>query len=194
MLAGVASPFVGMLLSLQDRLPAVHAFPIRLAAYYSYNWYLWHPIFATLFLGPKGQPDAPFDGPRFALYLAFSLGTAVLFTVLLVEEPFLERRRAVIEKIFRKDPWPPTTLMRGTADRRAHCISSFRSKPEGRQKLVVRDLLGNAVDLAFGSLEAGLQMHRVPGLGGSESCGPPWRGSPRSARCARAAGEKATRC
>lgn len=62
---------------------------LRIAGYYSYNWYLWHPIFVVL----MGQY---FDASIWSLgiYLAVSFSTAVFFTIAL-EEPLLRWRKSV---------------------------------------------------------------------------------------------------
>jgi peptidoglycan/LPS O-acetylase OafA/YrhL len=69
---------------------------LRTMGYYSYNWYLWHPMFVwaiTDILGP-GRIGL-------SVYIFISLSMAILATVV-VEEPFLELRRKVIPVLFRK--------------------------------------------------------------------------------------------
>ncbi len=71
---------------------------LRAIGYYSYNWYLWHPMFVwiiTDLLGP-GRIGL-------SVYLVISLVMAILATVI-VEEPFLELRKKVIPVIFKKKP------------------------------------------------------------------------------------------
>ena len=70
---------------LNMRLPRVT--PIKVAAYYSYNWYLWHVILVRWFHLNLGT--APWV---FALYMGVSLGLAVLATFM-VEEPALRLRK-----------------------------------------------------------------------------------------------------
>lgn len=69
---------------------------IRFIAYYSYNWYLWHPFFVWIvsrFLGIT-------IGGLF-VYMIISFSVAVLFTIL-VEERFLSIRGIVLDKIIKK--------------------------------------------------------------------------------------------
>jgi peptidoglycan/LPS O-acetylase OafA/YrhL len=71
---------------------------LRTMGYYSYNWYLWHPMFVwaiTDILGP-GRIGLGF-------YMVVSLLMAVLATVT-IEEPFLEMRKKVIPVLFKKAP------------------------------------------------------------------------------------------
>lgn len=70
--------------------------PLRVIAYYSYNWYLWHPIYVIVFTVWLGNTVT-----GLLAFMATSFATAVLFTVL-VEEPFLARRKAILGRIFRK--------------------------------------------------------------------------------------------
>lgn len=63
---------------------------LRLIAYYSYNWYLWHPIFA---IGINYLFGNTITG--LLVYAVASFVTAIIFTVI-VEEPFLEMRKKVI--------------------------------------------------------------------------------------------------
>ena len=70
---------------LNMRLP--QATPIKVAAYYSYNWYLWHVVLVTWFHQYLGTALWVF-----ALYLGVSLGLAVLATIV-VEEPALRLRK-----------------------------------------------------------------------------------------------------
>lgn len=66
----------------------------RVIAYYSYNWYLWHPIFVIFISQQVGKSV----GALF-VYLAVTFAAAVTFTVL-VEERVLAKRGSVIEKLF----------------------------------------------------------------------------------------------
>jgi peptidoglycan/LPS O-acetylase OafA/YrhL len=67
---------------------------IQVIAYYSYNWYLWHPVFVFFIYDRLG---ATWLGV--VCYLAVTFSAAVLSTIL-IEEPFLKRRKKVIGKIF----------------------------------------------------------------------------------------------
>ncbi len=70
--------------------------PIRFIAYYSYNWYLWHPLFVAIvgrYIGINWW--------GLLVYMIVSFTVAVFFTIL-VEEKFLKHREAIINKIFRK--------------------------------------------------------------------------------------------
>jgi peptidoglycan/LPS O-acetylase OafA/YrhL len=68
---------------------------IRFVAYYSYNWYLWHPIFAFFIAKQLGT-----GAGGFITYMLISFGTAFLFTIL-IEEKFLKMRERVINKLFK---------------------------------------------------------------------------------------------
>jgi peptidoglycan/LPS O-acetylase OafA/YrhL len=70
--------------------------PFRFIAYYSYNWYLWHPLFVWVISKYVG---VNFTG--FIIYLILSFATAFLFTIL-IEERFLKLREAVIRRKFKK--------------------------------------------------------------------------------------------
>jgi peptidoglycan/LPS O-acetylase OafA/YrhL len=70
---------------------------LRSIGYYSYNWYLWHPMFVwavTDILGPGRL--------GLGVYIIISLLMAILATMF-VEEPFLELRKKVIPRIFKKN-------------------------------------------------------------------------------------------
>jgi peptidoglycan/LPS O-acetylase OafA/YrhL len=70
---------------------------LRTLGYYSYNWYLWHPIFVvviTEFIS-SGKIGLTF-------YVMASLSMAILATTF-IEEPFLRMRKKVISKIFKKN-------------------------------------------------------------------------------------------
>ncbi|MGN6646158.1 MAG: acyltransferase family protein [Cytophaga sp.] len=67
---------------------------IQVIAYYSYNWYLWHPVFVFFIHDRLG---ATWLGVL--SYLAITFSAAVLSTIL-IEEPFLKRRKKVIDRIF----------------------------------------------------------------------------------------------
>ncbi len=66
-------------------------YPIRFVSYYSYNWYLWHPIVATYFYHLFGNSFLPF-----VAYIIVSLVVAVAVTVL-IEEYFLKFRKRFIK-------------------------------------------------------------------------------------------------
>ena len=59
---------------------------LRVIGYYSYNWYLWHPVFSVIITQNIG---AGFNG--LLTYLLFSFIVGVFFTVL-IEEPALKMR------------------------------------------------------------------------------------------------------
>lgn len=69
--------------------------PLRVLAYYSYNWYLWHPLMAVIagkYLG--------YSAPALLLYLLISFLAAVFFTIA-VEEPFLLWRDRLNNRLFK---------------------------------------------------------------------------------------------
>jgi len=70
---------------------------LRGIGYFSYNWYLWHPIFVLIISDRVGTGIA-----GLLTYLAASLSMAILST-LLIEEPVLRKRKAIMDKIFRKE-------------------------------------------------------------------------------------------
>ena len=65
---------------------------LRVIAYYSYNWYLWHPIFVFFIISHIG-----FNVVGFVLYILVSFIFAVVFTVF-VEENVLAKRNLVLSK------------------------------------------------------------------------------------------------
>ena len=67
---------------------------LRFIAYYSYNWYLWHPIFVKYILFHLG-----YTGLGLFVYLVFSFLFAMIFTIF-VEETFLAKRDGVITRLF----------------------------------------------------------------------------------------------
>ena len=67
---------------------------IQIIAYYSYNWYLWHPVFVFFIYDRLGTTWL-----GVLCYVAVTFSAAVLSTML-IEEPFLKRRKKVIERIF----------------------------------------------------------------------------------------------
>ena len=70
--------------------------PIRFIAYYSYNWYLWHPIFVIFITKQLGNTKT-----GLLVYLIVTFVIAVLATIF-IEETFLRRRKFVLDKIFQK--------------------------------------------------------------------------------------------
>ncbi|HLO59728.1 MAG TPA: acyltransferase [Bacteroidales bacterium] len=70
---------------------------LRSIGYYSYNWYLWHPMFVWVITDIMGPGRL-----GLAVYTVISLSMAILATMF-VEEPFLELRKKVIPKIFKKN-------------------------------------------------------------------------------------------
>jgi peptidoglycan/LPS O-acetylase OafA/YrhL len=70
--------------------------PIRFVAYYSYNWYLWHPIFVWIIGKYVG-----INVMGLIVYMIVSFLTAMLFTIL-IEEKFLSIRETVMNRIFKR--------------------------------------------------------------------------------------------
>jgi peptidoglycan/LPS O-acetylase OafA/YrhL len=70
---------------------------LRVIAYYSYNWYLWHRIFVIFITQHLGNTIT-----GLTVYLLISFIFAVLATIF-IEEPFLKRRGYVLSKLFNKD-------------------------------------------------------------------------------------------
>lgn len=69
--------------------------PLRFIAYYSYNWYLWHPVFVLLLTKYIGNTLY-----GLLIYLIVTFLFAMIATIL-IEEPLLEKRRWFLDKIFR---------------------------------------------------------------------------------------------
>ncbi len=67
---------------------------IQIIAYYSYNWYLWHPIFVFFIYDHFG-----ISWLGVVLYLVISFMAAVLSTIY-IEETLLRKREKVINKLF----------------------------------------------------------------------------------------------
>jgi len=63
---------------------------IRVLGYYSYNWYLWHPIIVILVTQTIGTS---WLGLFIYLLVSFIVG---MFFTLLIEEPFLRIRKRVM--------------------------------------------------------------------------------------------------
>lgn len=70
--------------------------PLRFIAYYSYNWYLWHPIFVIFITRHIGNTMT-----GLFIYLIVTFLIAVIATVF-IEETFLRKRKVVLDKIFTK--------------------------------------------------------------------------------------------
>lgn len=68
---------------------------LRFIAYYSYNWYLWHPIFVKYILFHLG-----YTGLGLFIYLILSFLFAIIFTIF-VEEKFLTKRDGIINRLFK---------------------------------------------------------------------------------------------
>ena len=69
---------------------------IRLIAYYSYNWYLWHPIFVFFIRDKIGL-----NVVGLILYLFITFIVAVGSTIF-IEEPMLKKRKLLISKIMKE--------------------------------------------------------------------------------------------
>lgn len=67
--------------------------PIRAMGYYSYNWYLWHPVFVRAIQDHVGR-----GGAGLACYLAVSAVSAVVFTIA-IEEPILSYRDIIVGRL-----------------------------------------------------------------------------------------------
>ena len=70
--------------------------PLRFIAYYSYNWYLWHPVFVIFITRHIGNTMT-----GLFIYLLITFLIAVIATVF-IEERFLRKRNVVLDKIFTK--------------------------------------------------------------------------------------------
>lgn len=70
--------------------------PLRFVAYYSYNWYLWHPVF-VLIVGKYFGINAL----GLLIYMVASFLMAMIFTIF-IEEKFLAIRERVISRIFKR--------------------------------------------------------------------------------------------
>jgi len=69
--------------------------PFRFIAYYSYNWYLWHPIF-VMFIGMH----LGYHWWSLLVYLIISFAMAMLVTIL-IEEPILTKRDYWLKRNFK---------------------------------------------------------------------------------------------
>jgi peptidoglycan/LPS O-acetylase OafA/YrhL len=70
---------------------------LRTLGYYSYNWYLWHPIFVVLISDKISSGKI-----GMVFYVLISLSMAIMATTF-IEEPALRMRKQVISKIFKKN-------------------------------------------------------------------------------------------
>jgi peptidoglycan/LPS O-acetylase OafA/YrhL len=70
--------------------------PLRFVAYYSYNWYLWHPLFVLVIGKYFGV-----NWLGLIIYMIVSFLISMLFTIL-IEERFLAIRETVLNRIFKK--------------------------------------------------------------------------------------------
>jgi peptidoglycan/LPS O-acetylase OafA/YrhL len=70
--------------------------PLRFVAYYSYNWYLWHPLFVLIIGKYFGV-----NGLGLIIYMSVSFLTAMIFTVV-IEENFLAMRETILNRIFKR--------------------------------------------------------------------------------------------
>lgn len=69
---------------------------IRFIAYYSYNWYLWHPIFVIYITKQIGNTKI-----GLLIYLLVTFIIAMLATIL-IEERLLKKRKVVLDKLFKQ--------------------------------------------------------------------------------------------
>ncbi len=67
---------------------------LRIIAYYSYNWYLWHPLILLVVLKYVKS-----DLIALPVFMLASFGIAVLFTIL-IEERFLRIRGRLFQKLY----------------------------------------------------------------------------------------------
>jgi len=67
---------------------------IQIVAYYSYNWYLYHPLFVYFIFDRYGV-----SWLSVSIYLVLSFLAAVLSTTF-IEEPVLRKRGKIVERIF----------------------------------------------------------------------------------------------
>ena len=70
--------------------------PLRFIAYYSYNWYLWHPVFAIIITRYVGNTIT-----GLLVYLTVTFLIAVIATVF-IEETALRKRKVILDKLFKK--------------------------------------------------------------------------------------------
>jgi peptidoglycan/LPS O-acetylase OafA/YrhL len=67
---------------------------LRTVGYFSYNWYLWHPMFVSFISDRIGKGII-----GLTIYTVISFLMAALTTIL-IEEPVLQRRKSLIAKLF----------------------------------------------------------------------------------------------
>lgn len=68
---------------------------LRIVAYYSYNWYLWHPVFAIFIMQQVGETVL-----GLTTYLLTTFLVAIVATVF-VEEKLLARREIIISRVLK---------------------------------------------------------------------------------------------
>lgn len=68
--------------------------PLRFISYYSYNWYLWHPLFGSLVIYFFGSGI-----PGLLVYIGFTFLVAMVLTIL-IEEPVLRWRDRLMPSLF----------------------------------------------------------------------------------------------
>lgn len=68
----------------------------RFIAYYSYNWYLWHPVFVIFITRQIGNTTY-----GLFIYLIVTFIIAIIATIF-IEETFLNKRKMILDKIFKK--------------------------------------------------------------------------------------------
>lgn len=69
---------------------------LRFIAYYSYNWYLWHPVFVIFITRQIGNTTT-----GLLIYLIVTFIVAFIATIF-IEETFLNKRNLVLGKVFKK--------------------------------------------------------------------------------------------
>jgi peptidoglycan/LPS O-acetylase OafA/YrhL len=84
--------FVFMILGVYHRKASAVFYPFRVMAYYSYNWYLWHPVLVYFMFDYFGD-----SVPGLTAYVVLTFLIAFLVTIS-VEEPFLKVRNSYISR------------------------------------------------------------------------------------------------
>jgi peptidoglycan/LPS O-acetylase OafA/YrhL len=79
---------------------------LRFIAYYSYNWYLWHPIFVKYIIYHLGDTLV-----AIFTYLSLSFFTAMVFTIL-IEEKFLSKRKLILNRLFKGNSVNKETIIK----------------------------------------------------------------------------------
>ncbi len=67
---------------------------LRIFGYYSYNWYLWHPLFVKL-LADHFKPSV-----YLAIFYVFGTFAMAVFFTILIEEPFMRMRSTFLNRFF----------------------------------------------------------------------------------------------